>query len=361
MQVNLAAGSSARKAAPLKTVPDPWQVSPEDVPADGTSEEQLWFALSKAILAPSTHNTQPWHFAIRRNEVDLMADYSRDLPVVDPQGRELILSCGAALFFLQLALRYLGVEPRLDLFPSDDRPDWLARVHLGPKGETPTDSILLFQAIPKRSTNRKAFKPDPVPEALLSELEGAAQAEGAWFRILRDETERAAAADLIAEGDRRQWADRQFRKELAAWVRPPSSRRRDGLPVSTQDLGPLMSRAGPFAIRTFDLGKGHAAKDQDIALHSPVLAVLGTENDTPAAWLAAGQALARVLLEAQSEGLSASFLNQAIEVAELRPALGEITALPGFPQLLLRMGYGQPAPHTRRRGVREVTFFDASC
>ena len=107
-------------------------------------------------------------------------------------------------------------------------------------------------------------------------------------------------------------------------------------------------------IRTFDTGKGQAAKDQQLAEGSPVLAILGTEGDTPPEWLANGQGLAKVLLRARAEGVWASFLNQPIEVPELRLRLGDAIGQSGFPQLLLRMGYGSDVRPTPRRPAEEV-------
>jgi hypothetical protein len=106
--------------------------------------------------------------------------------------------------------------------------------------------------------------------------------------------------------------------------------------------------------RTFDLGNGQAASDRQLATGSPVLAVLGTDVDTAYDWLMAGQALARVLLYARSQGVWASFLNQPIEVPEVRLMLHNLLERVGFPQLLLRMGYGPEVPPTPRRSVGEV-------
>jgi hypothetical protein len=348
MSVKLAAGSSARKAVLPRPAKDPWQISPDDFPVGGTHEEELWFIASYAVLAPSTHNTQPWQFGIGGKHIDLWADLARGLPVIDPQGRELTISCGAALFYIRLVMSYFGHSPAVELLPNSEQPEWLARVQQGAESEVDTDGILLFQAITERRTNRHRFREEPVPTDLLSEFESAAQAEGVWLRVIEGDEARAA------EGDRQQWADKEFRKELAAWIRPAGSPSRDGLPVATQDLGSLMAHAGPLVIRTFDLGKGHAAKDREIALHSPALVVLGSDRDDASAWLAAGQALARILLRAQGDNVSASFLNQPIETSELRPRLAEITGQEGFPQLLLRLGYGDPVPHTPRRKVAEV-------
>src|SRR3712207_8375749 len=116
-----------------------------------------------------------------------------------------------------------------------------------------------------------------------------------------------------------------------------------------------LSLAGPFAIRTFDTGRGQAAKDRQLAEGSPVLAILGTGGDAPPKWLAAGQALARVLLGARTEGVWASFLNQPIEVPELRPRLRDAIGQSGFPQLLLRMGYGPEVRPTPRRSEEHTS------
>ncbi|MFM8360182.1 MAG: nitroreductase, partial [Verrucomicrobiota bacterium] len=154
--------------------------------------------------------------------------------------------------------------------------------------------------------------------------------------------------------DRAQWADRLFRGELAAWLRPNDSPAPDGIPGWAEGLGDWASQAGPMVIRTFDLGRGQAAKDREIALGSPVLAVLGTDRDTPSDWLAAGQALARVLLRARSEEVWASFLNQPVEVEALRPEVARAVGREGAPQALLRLGRAADVPPTRRRPVREV-------
>ena len=80
----------------------------------------------------------------------------------------------------------------------------------------------------------------------------------------------------------------------------------------------IMSLMGPFVLRTFDASKGQAAKDRQLAAGSPVLAILGTNSDEPTEWLKAGLALESMLLLARPENICSSFLNQPIEVPELR-------------------------------------------
>jgi hypothetical protein len=274
--------------------------------------------------------------------------------VVDPEDRELIISCGAALGQLKIALRHFAYLGTVEMFPDADDPDLLARVRLGLKGEASAGDNAMFHAVLKRRTNRQAFSDDPVPAALISALEGCAAEEGVWFYALHSSETRYALADLIAEADQRQWANKHFRRELAAWLRPPQSASHDGIPGYAFALTDLLASDGPLALRTFNLGEGQAAKDRDIAAHSPVLAVLGTDADEPTDWLAAGQAMARVLLRARAEEVWASFLNQPIELSATRSRLPHVIGRPGFPQLILRLGYGADVRPTPRRTVDEV-------
>jgi len=124
--------------------------------------------LEIATAAPSVLNTQPWRFNVSDDEIDLLADQSRALPVADPNGRQLTLSCGAALFNLRLAVRSLGREPVVLLLPRAADPSLLATVRFaGPVGSDPgLDSLLPH--VPKRRTNRGPFTDELVPPAVLS-------------------------------------------------------------------------------------------------------------------------------------------------------------------------------------------------
>ena len=238
------------------TIEDPWKVSEQDFPQSGRAEEKLRFLLNYAVLAPSGHNTQPWLFRVRNDEVELHADRTRGLPVVDPDDRALVISCGAALFYLRLAMRYFGHADEVQPFPETEDADLLARVRLGSEQEATEEDQVLFGAIKKRHSNRQTFEDRPVPGRLLSALQAAAWEEGAWLHLVQDEDHKYMLADLIAEGDRIQLSDKRFRRELASWVHPNRTKSRDGMPGYAFGFGGLLSLAGPFAIRTFDTGKG---------------------------------------------------------------------------------------------------------
>lgn len=333
----------------------PWLIDEDSFPAEGDDDWKLAWMVRWAVLAPSSHNTQPWIFRIGDGALELCADRTRALPVVDPNGRELTLSCGAALFHLWLALRHFGYAGDVEVLPEIGNLDLLARVQLGELRPPRAEEELLFAQVHQRHTHRGPFDPAPLPHKLISALQAAAAEEGAWFHVLEDEEVRGAVADLVAEGDRLQWANPEFRHELAAWLRPNHSHSLDGIPGYALGMGDVASLAGPQVIRTFDLGHGSAARDRELASGSPLLAVLGTEEDDTLAWLEAGEALARVLLRARRDGVWASFLNQPVEVPELRVDLRQLIGRTGHPQMLLRLGFSQAEPRpSPRRGAADV-------
>jgi hypothetical protein len=333
---------------------DPWQVTASAFPEDGSAADRLRFAVGYAILAPSGHNTQPWRFVLREDVLELRADPARSLPVVDPHDRELVISCGAALLLLRVTLRRFGLRPRVGEFPVEDDPELLARVEIAGTVEATADDHALFGAIWRRHTNRRPFDGRELPEPLVTAIRADAEREGAWLRLVRGLHDREAVGDLVARADRIQYADRGFRRELAGWVHPNVSHRRDGIPGYANGVGDLASLLAPIAIRTFLTPGGQAARDRELALGAPTLVALGTVADDRHAWLGAGQALARVLLRAQAAGVSASFLNQPIEVPALRMRLLEAVGGTGHPQVLMRMGYGPETRPTPRRPVSEV-------
>ena len=341
-----------------------WNVRENDFPKDGSLSEKFHFLLRYAILAPSGHNTQPWLFKIVGNNIiEVYADRSRALPLVDPDDRELIISCGAALYHLRLAANHFGIADEVQLLPDrNNNPDLLARISLKDDDEGTIKKQAeydapLFEAITKRRSNRSQFENRRLPDDLLAFLKDSASANGAWLDVIDDdEGKKNTLADLISQGDRIQLSDKRFRRELAAWIHPNRSKSQDGMPGYAHGMThDIASHLGPFLIRTFDIGKGQAAKDKELASGSPVLAVLGTDADEPLNWIETGHALERILLRARADNIWTTFMNQPIEVQDLRPkllqALGRAT---GFPQLLMRMGYGKEVKPTPRSEIDDV-------
>ncbi|MGB5632827.1 MAG: hypothetical protein WBM44_19535 [Waterburya sp.] len=344
----------------LESVSNPRQLNEDNFPVDGAVTEKLEFLLNYAILAPSGHNTQPWSFRIVDNTIELYTDKTRALPIVDPEDRELIISCGAALFHLRIAMRHFGYGDVVEILPELLNPNLLARIRLGSKRIVKVEENFLFRAIPKRCTNRRYFDNCQLPASLISELESATCSEGDWLQIRTQvipEASRETIINLITQGDRIQMADSSFRQELAHWIRPSRSSSHDGISAQAQGMNPRLDGISPlisFAIRSFDLGKSQSAKDRKLVETAPVLILIGSKDDTPHDWLVTGEALAHLLLRARVDDVWASFFNQPIEVPQLRSRLKAMFPENGYPQILLRLGYAKDSEPTPRRTVDEV-------
>lgn len=327
----------------------------EEFPASGSLRAKLAFALRYAILAPSNHNSQPWHFVLGEDAVLVCADRRRALPVADPGDRELVMSCGAALFNLRVALSHFGMPYEIIPFPARADADVLAEVKIRADGFVDQAIAKLFSALPRRVTNRTSFEDEPLPKEVQETLRVAASAEGATLSCVETEGIRDAIAELIAEGDRAQFSDPRFRSELASSIN--GSGPGDGMPLYAAGVSELLDFARPLAtaaIRTFDVGGGMAASHRRLAQGSPLLVLLSTTQDEGGAWLSTGQALERVLLEAANAYFDVSYLNQPIEIAELRPKLQALMGGERYPQILLRVGAGTPPKRSPRRPLEDV-------
>ncbi|GAA0410044.1 nitroreductase [Microbispora corallina] len=302
--------------------------------------------LCAAGQAPSVLNTQPWRIkAVRGEFAELLADPDRRLRVGDPRGRSLHVSCGAALFNLRLAVRTAGHRPLVWLLPNTaEEPRLLAAVRVSTSGPASWRTRDLYEGIGLRHTNREPFSEWRIPEHVLTDLRDAAAREGARLVVLGRRAS-AGLLECVAVADDELAGDAAYQAELRAWTMGGS--RGEGLPTYVQ--GPACAD-DPAPVRDFGM---HGGRGPVRFEPRPQLAVLTTAGDGPADWLRAGQALQRVLLTATVHGVSASFLNQPLDLRDMR-GRRDPHHRDGHLQMIVRLGYGPPVPRAPRRPPAEL-------
>ncbi|MGY1666695.1 Acg family FMN-binding oxidoreductase [Geodermatophilus sp. SYSU D00696] len=303
-------------------------------------------AADAAVLAPSVHNTQPWRIRLHPDRLELSADRSRQLTTLDPAGRALAQSIGAALLNARVALAAAGTAARVDRLPDPVDPDLMAVLH---PVAGPADPALaaLAPAVRRRRTNRRRYDPERLPEDLLRVLVAAAAAEETVLVPVSHEDHVHLLARLVQQADRIQNADPAYRAELRRWTnREP--RAGDGVPTSA--VPHVDGRQhDQLPVRDFDTtGAGLLPPDTGSGTEQ-TLVVLATHRDDPLAWLRCGEALERVLLELTARGWVAGPLTQAVEVPVTRTQLRSALTWDAHPQSVLRIGRAPATSPTPRR------------
>lgn len=335
-----------------------WQIEPSDIPSQGSARDVLAFLVRYAVLAPSGHNTQPWRFVINDTHVDVVADLSRALHMVDPHDREMTMSCAAAAETMYAALLAFGLSGEITPLPVPQAPEVIARVTLFGRPASGAIDYEMLEAIASRRTVRRPYAETPVPPELQALMRQKAAPFGVELNLYEDAATRDALAELVVDADHIQFADPAFRGELASWMHPLTDPAGDGLAGPGFGFPDWATRVAASLFRHFDLGSAVARMDRPNVLGAPLLGVFSTPGDTRAEWVATGRALAAVLHTLTMHGLVNAFLNQPIEVATIRPKLAELTAPGRTPQLLARFGYLKEGialpPHAARRPIDEV-------
>jgi len=311
-------------------------------------ENDFRTAVGAAVLAPSLHNSQPWRFRLAGDQVHVLTDPGRTPPVADADGWAARIACGAATYNLQLAFAVRGQPMQVQWRPVASERELVAALQPAPPRPPTPGQQRLFLAVPNRHSNRHPFRSQLVPPVARLAMIEAAAAEGAWLDLVVGRIPVAAVGEIAHAANRVLQRDVAYAAELAAWTH------RDGVAVDgvPADVGGF--NAGPQDLlpqRPFsDLVRMAGENVED----DPLVAVLGTIGDRPVDQLRAGYALQRVLLTITDHGLASSMLSQPIEVASAREQLRISLGRSGTPQMVLRVGYGDPASATPRRPVADV-------
>ena len=353
----LAAGSTAAAGVYVISEYTPWMDYDGQIQrtwATGTQgsepSAQMRALVHYATLAANGHNTQPWKFAIQENAIEIRPDTSRRLPVVDPGNRELWISLGCALENLLIAARADGFAPEVTYPDTAD----LIHIDLTPGARR---SSSLFDAILLRQNTRSEYDGQPIKQADFDQIQALPLEPGVVLRFATTPSDLETVLEYVSRGNLSQYADQAFLDELIFWLRFNKKEaltaldglytRCSGNPEVPRWLGKLFVSGGT--------PQQQADLDAKKLRSSAGTVVVASERDHKSAWVRTGQVYERLALQMTALNIKSAFLNQPIEVAEIRSQFQTAIGLGGaLPQLLLRFGYGEALPRSVRRPVEQV-------
>jgi hypothetical protein len=311
-----------------------------------------------ACRAPSVHNSQPWLWRVTDTGLDLVADWSRHLAHTDPDGRDLVLSCGAVLHHLRVASRALGWRADVVYEPSSTaRHAVLASVSFA-RAPVPAEAVRQLRALTERQTDRRAFATWPVPAGRVDELTRRVRSWQVDVTVVSDPHACSRLLDVTRRADEQQRRDPGYLDELTTWTRESEH---EGVPAANSPV------AGDPAVAAVPRRFPPGTLVDPRSVHPPgELLVLSTDDDDATAWLRSGEALSDLWLASSSAGLALVPLSQAVEVRQarrdVRTLLGKDA---GHPQVVVRLGWPGPAhqsslPRTPRGSAADVLVRRAS-
>ena len=325
--------------------PGPDELDPSGFPEGGAPREQLAFLLRYAVLAPSTHNTQPWLFGLSDAEVTIHADERRWLRLADPDRRELHISLGCALENLLVAAERFGFWHGVRSFPDPHRPELAAAVALERGSARCGGDDALFQAIPVRQTSHATFDGREPSRAHLERLQACAREPGLSLDLLDGDAAAPVVEELALRADAMQLADPDRRRELARVL-------------GTEHFGEswLLSQAGTLTARYLDLFSDGARDHVRRLSRAPVVGVIAARHAGPGCHLEVGRLFERVALTATVLGLRLQPVSQPLLFPQLARELGGLLpAGSGTPVHVFRLGHGEPEDRgTARRPLQDV-------
>jgi nitroreductase len=313
--------------------------------------------IATANRAPSIHNTQPWRWQLHADHLALRAERNRQLRIADPDGHSLMISCGAALVLTELGLRSRGWQIETARLPDPSDPDLLAVFRATGQRQVPARDLDLLAAAQRRQSDRRPFRTQEIAPEVIEALRDSASDDGVHADFPMRPEQRVNLAVAVGSADRSLTEDSEYIAEMNRWIRD-SDVHADGVPATAIPHVPAgHPRHTDVPLRDFETGvSGRLLIERDVD-EQPVIAVLLTDSDFAAEQLRAGEAMMRLMLEAELRGLATCPLSQAVDLVAFRSRIRTLMGWQGFPQMMLRIGYpadGPNGPLTPRRPVADV-------
>ncbi|MBI3337110.1 MAG: hypothetical protein HY005_00600 [Candidatus Staskawiczbacteria bacterium] len=301
----------------MKSNYQPWEVNIDDFPEKENFNSQIKFILRYAILAPSTHNTQPWLFKIKEPECEVYYNPKLVLPEADSKTRDLHISMGCCIENLILAAKYFNIFNSIGYGPFSNK-EQLAVVHFKKyTGEKNSAYEKMINTIPKRINARGIFYPESVPEDVLNNISFIVKdylVDEIHINWITEKNKILDLSHLTADGLKIAYHKTSFRKEMSYWMRNSFTKTKEGIPGYALKMPPVLSFILPILVRWYNIGNFLSKKNYSSISSAPLVVVITAENENPSVWLKVGQLAERLFLEFNGYGWQTSIFVAAIEM-----------------------------------------------
>jgi hypothetical protein len=309
-------------------------------------EEKIKFLLQYAILAPSTHNSQPWLFKIKEGFCEVYYDKNLRLPYADPEGRDLFISVGCAIENLIIASKYLDVFESIAFdHYVDDNPIAIVKFkNLNTKKLQPNLNFKpLTETILKRINARGIFQNKKVDQEIINSILSRIKNDNYLLdqidvKFINSKEKIKKIASLTAQGIQKAYKDPLFRKEMSKWLHNSMTSKKEGLPGYALKVSMILSFILPTLVRFKDLGNLLGKLNKKSINSAPLVCIINTSNENPYTWLQVGRLAERLMLEFNKHLYQTSIFVAAIEMGDSQKEVQNLLKTNKKPQFLFVVG-----------------------
>lgn len=337
----------------------PWQLNINDFHKQSTDFEKLKFLLNFAVLAPSSHNSQPWRFEVHKNLIRVFLERSRCLFSGDENNRQSYISLGCSITNIMIAADYYGFDCNLVYYPDINNEKELLVSDIKIINKSNPTSLLenhLIFSIPRRITNRNQYEKKFPLDTFLDNIKKYSN-DDLEIHIIKDKEKKDKLADIAVAASVAAMENKDFRRELSQYVKPNITSSPIGMPCFGMGIPTPVSFIVPIMIKYLNMNKLSYKKDRILLKsHTPIFVIIATRNDDKLNWLKTGELYERIALIATREGLSTAMWAAPIQIGEYYRDFKEILETNFRPQAFFRLGYAVKTPsHSPRLSSRMVS------
>lgn len=314
-------------------------ISAEDFFAQPSARERILFLLQYGVLAPSTHNSQPWNFKIDGESCTIIRNDDHPIVYADPQGRDLAISLGCLIENLVIAAKYFKVFKDVEYVGDGSI---VARVNFanlqGEERGTDQQFKPLLDAILYRVTARGIFENEALDAKTKETLRQVDSPTGVALYLLEEKAQVIRIAELTQQGLRMAYKDPKFRNEMSQWFNSSFSGKPTGIPGYSVRMPAALSIVFPWLVRNFDIGKKLGVLNYESIRSAPAALVITAPKNSPEVWLDVGRYAERLMLQANALGYKTSIFTAAIEMGELYKDIQRLIGTDAIPQFIIIVG-----------------------